>query len=103
MHSNGKHVVLGEGGLFLVGGRCLHALRTRRCKLLHIRKEEGLAHDVCLTLCEQRHMPILQNIADSELRHTGAVQTLLMQYDAVVRSSSCRAVMALWGAATILV
>jgi hypothetical protein len=49
--------------------------------LLHMREEEKLAHDVYLTLYEQWRLPVFQNIANSELTHTSAVQTLLMRYD----------------------
>ncbi len=48
--------------------------------LLYMREEEKLARDVYLTLYQQWNLPIFQNIASSEQRHTDAVARLLTAY-----------------------
>jgi hypothetical protein len=48
--------------------------------LRYMREEEKLAHDVYLVLYEQWHLPIFQNIANSEQVHTGTVAALLDRY-----------------------
>lgn len=48
--------------------------------LLWMREEEKLAHDVYVTLYEKWHLPIFQNIAQSELTHMAAVKTVLDRY-----------------------
>ena len=48
--------------------------------LAYMREEEKLAHDVYMTLYDQWHLPVFQNIANSEQTHTEAVRTLLDRY-----------------------
>jgi hypothetical protein len=48
--------------------------------LLFMREEEKLARDVYLTLYDQWHINIFQNIAASEQTHTDTVKTLLDRY-----------------------
>jgi hypothetical protein len=48
--------------------------------LYFMREEEKLAHDVYLTLYDIWNLPILQNIAASELNHVESVLHLLAQY-----------------------
>ena len=48
--------------------------------LVFMREEEKLAHDVYITLFEVWDQPIFQNIANSELTHTQAIQSLLQSY-----------------------
>jgi len=48
--------------------------------LLFMREEEKLARDVYLTLYDQWHINIFQNIAASEQTHTDAIKTLLDRY-----------------------
>ncbi|MEJ2266459.1 MAG: DUF2202 domain-containing protein, partial [Anaerolineales bacterium] len=48
--------------------------------LRYMREEEKLAHDVYITLYDQWHLPVFQNIANSEQTHTEAVRTLLDRY-----------------------
>ncbi|NLS79818.1 MAG: DUF2202 domain-containing protein [Chloroflexi bacterium] len=48
--------------------------------LLLMREEEKLAHDVYVTLYDQRNLSIFQRIANSESAHTSAVKTLLDRY-----------------------
>ena len=49
--------------------------------LLFMREEEKLAHDVYMTLFDQRGLPIFQNIAASELTHSETVKFLLNKYE----------------------
>lgn len=51
-----------------------------KAALLYMREEEKLARDVYLTLYEKYALPIFQNIAGSESRHTLAVKALLDKY-----------------------
>ena len=48
--------------------------------LVYMREEEKLAQDVYLALYARWGLPIFQNIANSEQRHTDAVKTLLDRY-----------------------
>jgi hypothetical protein len=48
--------------------------------LRYLREEEYLAHDVYVVLGRQYRLPVFATIADSELRHTAAVEGLLDKY-----------------------
>ncbi len=47
--------------------------------LVYMRQEEKLARDVYLALYDKWHLPIFQNIASSEQRHTDMVKNLLVK------------------------
>jgi hypothetical protein len=49
--------------------------------LQFMREEEKLAHDVYVTMYEKWGLPIFNNIAAAEQKHTDAVATLLDRYD----------------------
>jgi hypothetical protein len=49
--------------------------------LTTMREEELLAHDVYVQLYALYHMPIFNNISQSETQHTLAVKTLLLKYN----------------------
>jgi hypothetical protein len=49
--------------------------------LQFMREEEKLAHDVYVTLYEKWDLPLFNNIAAAEQKHTGAVVYLLDRYD----------------------
>lgn len=49
--------------------------------LQFMREEEKLAHDVYVTMYEKWGLPIFNNIAAAEQKHTDAVVTLLDRYD----------------------
>jgi hypothetical protein len=49
--------------------------------LQFIREEEKLAHDVYVTMYNEWGLPLFNNIAASEQKHTDAIVTLLDRYD----------------------
>lgn len=49
-------------------------------RLIFMREEEKLAHDVYVNLYETYNLPVFRNISKSELIHTSAIKGLLDQY-----------------------
>jgi hypothetical protein len=45
-----------------------------------MREEELLAHDIYVSMFSLYNMPVFNNISNSELRHTSAIQALLEKY-----------------------
>lgn len=54
---------------------------NEKSALVYMREEEKLAHDVYLSLYNKWNLPIFQNIAQSEERHTESIRLFLDKYN----------------------